>query len=167
MILITGGLGFIGLHTAAAFLARDEDVVLTRHRSSELPDFLDRHLGRRVFVEPVSLSDTAALQHLLGKYSAEGIVHLAAPPLSAESLHDEFAMNLGALTAVLEAARHSRVKRLTIGSSIAVYHGLSHGPFREQASLPMEARTGVEAFKKSFEILADYHARQSGLDIVS
>src|SRR5262249_15195222 len=58
-------------------------------------------------------------------------------------------------------------KRLTIGSSIAVYHGLSHGPFREQASLPMEARTGVEAFKKSFEILADYHARQSGLDIVS
>jgi UDP-glucose 4-epimerase len=167
MILITGGLGFIGLHTAAEFLARGEDVVLTRHRSAELPDFLAPHLGRRVFVEAVNLSDAATLQHVLGKYGAEGIVHLAAPPLSAESLHDEFAMNLGSLTAVLEAAQRSRVKRLTIGSSIAVYHGLAHGPFHEEASLPLAARMGVEAFKKSSEILADYHARQSGLDIVA
>jgi UDP-glucose 4-epimerase len=166
MILITGGLGFIGLHTAARLLARGEEVVLTRHRSSELPDFIAKHLGRRVFVEAVNLSDVSAVQQVVGKYGVQGIVHLAAPPLTADSLHEEFAMNLGALTAVLEAAHCGRVKRLTIGSSIAVYHGLGHGPFREEASLPLDARIGVEAFKKSFEILADYHARQSGLDIV-
>jgi UDP-glucose 4-epimerase len=166
MILITGGLGFIGLHTAAQFLAVNESVVLTRHRTSHLPDFLARELGRRVFVETVDLSDPAALQHVIAKHAVKGIVHLAAPPLSVERLHDEFAMNLGGLVAVLEAARATRVKRLTIGSSIAVYQALPRGPFHEDAALPMEARTGVEAFKKSFEVLADYHARKTGLDIV-
>ena len=166
MILITGGLGFIGLHTAAAFLAVGESVVLTRHRSSHLPAFLSPHLGSRLFVEPVNLSDCAALQALLGKHDVDGIVHLAAPPLEVESVHSEFEINLGGLAAVLEAARASRVRRVTIGSSIAVYRALPRGPFREDVALPMEARIGVEAFKKCFELLADYHARQTGLDIV-
>jgi UDP-glucose 4-epimerase len=166
MILITGGLGFIGLHTAAAFLAVGESVVLTKHRSSHLPDFLADHLERRLFVEAVDLSDTAALQGVLTKHAVDGIVHLAAPPLSVESVHSEFEMNLSGLIAVLEAARARQVRRITIGSSIAVYRSLPRGPFREETALPVEARIGVEAFKKSFEVLADYHARQTGLDIV-
>jgi len=74
MILITGGLGFIGLHTAAAFLAAGESVVLTKHRSSHLPDFLASHLERRLFVEAVNLSDHAALKGVLGKHAVDGIV---------------------------------------------------------------------------------------------
>jgi UDP-glucose 4-epimerase len=33
MILITGGMGFIGLHTAQRFLDAGEDVVITRYRT--------------------------------------------------------------------------------------------------------------------------------------
>ncbi len=166
MILITGGLGFIGLHTAAQFLAAGEDVVLTKHRSDYVPEFLAKHRGRRLFVEAADLSEPIGLTAILMKHAVDGIVHLAAPPLAVGSIQTEFETNLGGLTAVLEAARAAKVKRVTIGSSIAVYSGLPHGPFREETPLPLEARIGVEAFKKSFEILADYYTRQTGLDVI-
>lgn len=166
MILITGGLGFIGPHTAAQFLAAGEDVVLTKHRSSDVPSFLEKYLGRRLFIETVDLSDPAALKQSIAHHPVDGIVHLAAPPISKASIHAEFQTNLFGLIAVLEAAREKEVKRVTIGSSIAVYRGFGCGPFREDAALPVDAHGGTEAFKKSFEILADYYARQTGLDIV-
>ncbi len=40
MILITGGLGSIGSHTARALIDLGESVVLTAHRSAQLPEFL-------------------------------------------------------------------------------------------------------------------------------
>ena len=78
----------------------------------------------------------------------------------------EFRSNLLGLMAVLEAGRVAQVKRVTIGSSIAVYRGVANGPFREDMPLPTGARLGVEAFKKSFETLVDHYAQRTGLDIV-
>jgi nucleoside-diphosphate-sugar epimerase len=40
MILITGGLGSIGSHTARAVLDLGGSVVLTAHRSTRLPEYL-------------------------------------------------------------------------------------------------------------------------------
>ena len=48
MILITGGLGSIGSHTARALLDLGEPVVLTAHRSTQLPEFLAGEPGGRV-----------------------------------------------------------------------------------------------------------------------
>ena len=42
MILVTGGLGMIGAHTARALLDLGEDVVVTSHRSGGVPSFLSR-----------------------------------------------------------------------------------------------------------------------------
>ena len=53
MILITGGLGSIGSHTARALLDLGESVVLTAHRSTQLPEFLAGEPGGRVVVEPL------------------------------------------------------------------------------------------------------------------
>ncbi|HEU5392332.1 MAG TPA: NAD-dependent epimerase/dehydratase family protein [Streptosporangiaceae bacterium] len=44
MILVTGGLGSIGSHTARALLDLGESVVLTAHRSTGLPEYLDGEL---------------------------------------------------------------------------------------------------------------------------
>jgi UDP-glucose 4-epimerase len=40
MILITGGLGFIGLHTARRVVDAGEQVVLTLYRMRREPDFI-------------------------------------------------------------------------------------------------------------------------------
>jgi nucleoside-diphosphate-sugar epimerase len=63
MILITGGLGFIGAHTARALLALGESCVLTRHRPAEPPEFLVDDLGQRVWVCCVDLSEAAVLPY--------------------------------------------------------------------------------------------------------
>ena len=54
MILITGGLGFIGLHTARRFLDVGEKVVLTHYRVRREPDFIKAEVGKSVFIEPRS-----------------------------------------------------------------------------------------------------------------
>jgi nucleoside-diphosphate-sugar epimerase len=40
MILVTGGLGMIGAHTARALVDLGHEVVVTAHRRTEVPSFL-------------------------------------------------------------------------------------------------------------------------------
>ena len=61
MILITGGLGFIGLNTARALLALGETCVLTQHQSAHLPEDLKDEMGSRLFIEPLDVMDVNAL----------------------------------------------------------------------------------------------------------
>ena len=53
--LITGGMGFIGLHTAKAILDAGEDVVLTMWHTRREPDFIPPYLGNRAKVEVVDV----------------------------------------------------------------------------------------------------------------
>jgi len=61
MILITGGLGSIGSHTARAVLDLGESVVLTAHRSTRLPEYLAGEPGGRVVVEPLDTTERGGL----------------------------------------------------------------------------------------------------------
>ena len=47
-ILITGGTGFIGLHTARAFLDAGHEVVSTQFRVRRDPEFIKNELGGRM-----------------------------------------------------------------------------------------------------------------------
>ena len=79
MILITGGLGFIGAHTARALLDLGQSCLLTRHRHGRVPDFLEHELGRRIVIEQVDCADTTAVLRLGDRHEITSIVHLAAP----------------------------------------------------------------------------------------
>lgn len=63
MIMITGGMGFIGLHAARALLDLGEDVIITRYREDRLPSFLVPYLNKRLFIETV---DVLQAESLLG-----------------------------------------------------------------------------------------------------
>ena len=89
MQLITGGLGFIGLHTARACLDAGEDVVLTQYRVAREPDFIKSELGKRAFVEQLDVTDKDRLREIGNKYKITGITHLAVPALNALSPADE------------------------------------------------------------------------------
>jgi UDP-glucose 4-epimerase len=76
-------------------------------------------------------------------------------------------MNTQGLLNVLEAGQAWGVKRIGLASSIAVYAGEKHGPFREDQPLRMFGGNHVEAYKKTFEILGSHYAQRTGLDVVS
>ena len=164
MILITGGLGFIGLHTARSLLDQGEECVLTQYRVAREPDFIKDEIGKRVFVEQLDVTDRDRLMEIGKKHKITGIVHLAVPGLGALSPLDDYKVNMVGLMNILEAASAWEVKRIGLASSIGVY-AAAQGPFVEDMPLRIGGRA-TEAFKKAFEILGGNYAQSTGLDAV-
>jgi UDP-glucose 4-epimerase len=166
MILITGGLGFIGLHTARHLIDMGEEVVLTQYRVARAPDFIKDDFGKRAFIEALDVTNGEQLMDIGKRHKITGIVHLAVPGLGALTPAEDYRVNMFGLLNVLEAARTWEVKRLGLASSTAVYTGVPQGPFTEDMPLPIVGRNPTETFKKSFEILGSHYAQRTGLDII-
>jgi UDP-glucose 4-epimerase len=162
MILVTGGLGSIGSHTARALLDLGESVVLTAHRSTQLPEYLANEPCGRVVVEPLDTTDEAGFLDIGKRHAITGIVHLAAArydlPDPVEYLRAD---TLGLLNA-LKAATVWGVRRFSVASSIAAYLGVDEVPLREDAPLPV-----VAALKKTAELFAALVGESAGFDAVS
>ncbi len=167
MLLITGGLGSIGSHTARALLDLGESVVLTAHRSTALPDFLAVESGDRVVVEPLDTADQAAFLEIGKRHEITGIVHLAA---ARYDLPDPVAYlradALGLLNA-LQAATVWGVRRFSVASTIAVYAGVDEIPLREDAPLPVVAAHQIPVFKRTAELFAALTGDSAGFETVS
>src|SRR5439155_26586343 len=165
MLMITGGMGFIGLHTTRRFLDQGEPVVVTHYRVRRAPDFIANDLGKGLAVETIDVTSPHDVAEVARKHQATGIVHLAVPGLGGLTPAEEFRVNMQGLLNVLEAGRMFGVRRVTVASSITVYAGLPHGPFAEAVNLPMESRNTTEGYKKAWEILALLYGSQTGLDV--
>ena len=105
MILITGGLGFIGLHTARRFLDVGEQVVLTQFRVRREPDFIKDEIGKRVFIERLDVTSAHDVIDVVRKHKVNGIVHLAVPALAALSAAEDYRVNVMGFLNIWEAAR--------------------------------------------------------------
>jgi UDP-glucose 4-epimerase len=167
MILITGGLGFIGLHTARRFLDVGEQVVLTHYKKRREPDFIKSEIGKRAFIESLEVTAGHDVIDLVRKHKVTGIVHLAVPGLGALSASEDYRVNLMGFLNILEAARLFDIKRISLASSIAVYASLAQGPFHEEAFLPVHSGYPTETFKKALEILGLHYASRTDLEVVA
>src|SRR5215218_3432888 len=167
MILVTGGLGSIGSHTARALLDLGESVVLTAHRSTQLPEYLADEPGGRVVVEPLDTTDEATFLDIGKRHEITGIVHLAAAqynlPDPVEYLRAD---TLGLLNA-LKAATVWGVRRFSVASTIGVYMGVDEVPWREDAPLPGVAAHQIPVFKRAAELFAALAGDSAGFDTVS
>ena len=173
MILVTGGLGFIGSHTARALTDLGETCVLTRHSNAEIPPVLAGIVGPgAAVVERVDIEDTEALIALGEAYDITGIVHLADPAIArvmgsatgAGAM--QFATLFRGLGSVLDAARIWKVNRVTLVSTIGVYMGAGEGPWREDMPLTVGSSHGIPVMKKVAETLAGFASQETGVPIV-
>jgi UDP-glucose 4-epimerase len=166
MILITGGLGFIGLHTARAVLDMGEDVVLTQYRVARAPDFIKDEFGKRAFIEQLDITDGERMKEIGNAHKITGIIHLAVPGLAALSAAEDYRVNMFGLLNVLEAGEAWGVERISLGSSVTVYAGVKEGPFEEEMPLRMTSSNPTEAFKKAFEVLGNHYAQRTGMNVL-
>jgi UDP-glucose 4-epimerase len=164
MILVTGGLGFIGTHVARALLDLGESCVVTRHRSARREEFLSG--ASRLFVEPLDIADPSAFARIGTRHPITGVVHLAGAGIGTGAL-DALSLNTQGLVNVLRAAEDWGVSRVGVASTIGVYGGVPGNPLREDAPLPMTAGHAIPAAKKMMEILALCAAGESGFDVVN
>jgi UDP-glucose 4-epimerase len=165
VILVTGGMGFIGLHTARRLLDAGEEVVLTRFRTWRLPGFLEAELGSRLHVEAVDLADGWSLLDVMRRHQVASVVHLAAPALGTAPAQ-EYGSAIQGLLNVLEAARQQGARRVSVASSLAVYSNAVERPWREEAPLPVESDSHTAAAKKAMEVVGLHYGDRTGLDVV-
>jgi UDP-glucose 4-epimerase len=171
MILVTGGLGFIGSHTTRALLDLGESCVLVQRGEPMLSGDLAGEAGERVFTERADITDLDALLEIGSRHKVTGMIHLAGsvpwPPGADRPVAGARAA-VGSLLNVLQAACNWQVPRVGIASTIGVYGGTTvQGPLREDIPLPMTAGHVIPAFKKIGELLADYLADATGIEIIS
>lgn len=168
MILVTGGLGFIGSHTTQALLDLGEGCVLMQRRDGGLPADWEK---AQVVAERGDVTDLPSLLDIGTRHQITGIVHLAGSmPWPPSSDHPVAAARtaLGGLFNIMQAAQEWGVRRVGVASTIGVYGGLpAEGPLREDMPLPMTSRHLIPAFKKIGELLNDHLADATGLDIVN
>lgn len=157
MILITGGLGHIGSHTARALLAMDRPCVLAQRRSGELAGAI---------VEQVDIADRDAFLDIARRHPITGIIHLAAAFGFVDPIEDALHETTGLLT-VLTAARTWAVPRVLVASTIGVYGTTSVPPYREDTGLPLTGEHIIPTLKKVGEILADQVTRATDTDVIS
>ncbi|WP_422772461.1 NAD-dependent epimerase/dehydratase family protein [Plantactinospora sp. WMMC1484] len=168
MILVTGGLGFIGSQTVRALLDLGAACVLVQRRAPETrADFV----GEEVAVEQADITDLSALRDVGRRHKITGIVHLAYSmpwPPEPERPVEQTREALGGLLNIIQVARDWGVDRVGVASTIGVYSGVAGaGRLSEDMPLPMTAPHVIPTFKKIGEILNDHLSDVTGIDVVN
>jgi nucleoside-diphosphate-sugar epimerase len=162
MILVTGGLGMIGAHTARALADLGQEVVVTTHRRSDVPSFL----AGRVTVESLDVTARDAFLALARRHDISGIVHLAGS-IPGENPVCFFRTETAGLLNALDAARTWGVRRFAVASSLGVYLGRTETPWHEELALPdAQLPHPIIAFKKAVEPLTAHSLQGSGVQPV-
>jgi nucleoside-diphosphate-sugar epimerase len=162
MILVTGGLGMIGAHTARALVDLGREVVVTSHRRTEVPSFL----AGRVTVESLDVTDRDAFLALGGRHDISDIVHLAGTIPGRDAVRFFRTDTTGLLNA-LDAARTWGVRRFAVAGSLGVYIGRTETRWHEDLALPtVDLPHLIVAFKKAVEPLTTHSLRGSGVQPV-
>lgn len=126
-ILLTGGAGYIGSHTAVALTEAGYDIVLLDDFSNardDVPDRLEQVTGRTITCHRCDIRDRAALAAIFARHRFDAVVHFAAKKAVGESMErplDYIDINCGGLLALLEAMQAAGVFRLVFSSSATVY----------------------------------------------
>ena len=173
--LVTGGAGFIGSHVCERLLQTGHAV----WAFDDLNNFYDPQIKRhnlrdlQALAKPFEfmhgdLTDRAALDELFGSVRFDQIIHLAAragvrPSLAEPALYQR--VHVEGTVNVLEAARLTGVKKITIASSSSVYGVNAKVPFAESDPI-FSAISPYAASKLAGEALGHVYHHIYGLDVV-
>lgn len=126
-ILLTGGTGYIGSHTALAVLDAEHEPILFDNFSNSLPEVGDRLAaiaGRSLTTIAGDIRDLALLRSVLADQRIDAVIHFAALKAVAESVADPLryhANNVGGTLTLLEAMEAEGVRAIVFSSSATVY----------------------------------------------
>ncbi|TAL72098.1 MAG: UDP-glucose 4-epimerase GalE [Burkholderiaceae bacterium] len=140
-ILITGGAGYIGSHTAVTLMEAGHRVVLVDNlcnSSARVLDRLRRLCGDAFEFVQADVRDGAALDALFEHRTIASVIHFAGLKAVGESVAQPlryFDHNVGGTISLLQAMERAGVRRLVFSSSATVYGDPASVPIPETAPL--------------------------------
>ncbi len=151
-ILVTGGAGFIGSHTAVALSEVGyEPVVVDNFSNSEraVMQGILKLAATEVHLFEADCCDAEALRSVFRKHKPVGVIHFAAYKAVGESVQKPvmyFQNNIGSMTALLQVMAEFGVKDLVFSSSCTVYGVPDLLPVTENA--PVKAAMSPYGYTK-------------------
>ena len=170
-VLLTGGAGYIGSHTALTLLEQGEDIVVADNLCNSSEESLRRVqeiTGKKLRFYQADVASRSDMEELFSREPIESVIHFAGLKAVGESVEQPlryYRVNLDCTLTLLECMAGHGVKNLVFSSSATVY-GDGRPPFREGDPTP--GCTNPYGWTKLMieQIITDAAAADSGLSAV-
>ena len=160
-ILITGGAGYIGSHTALELLNEGYEVVVYDNLCNSSKESLKRVeelTGKTITFYEGDVMDEAALKAMLEKEGVDAVIHCAALKAVGESVQkplEYYRNNITGTLTLMDVMKQTGVKNIVFSSSATVYGSPEEMPITEEC--PKGQCTNPYGWTKSMleQILTD------------
>lgn len=135
-VLLTGGAGYIGSHTAVTLLEQGHDVVIVDNLSnsnSEVINRIEAITGKSVQAHEFDIRDKQQLERLFSLTPIDAVIHFAGLKAVGESVEEPleyYDNNVSGSVILMEVMAAHGVKKLVFSSSATVY-GSAPYPYEE------------------------------------
>ena len=171
-VLLTGGMGYIGSHTAVELLKEDYEVIIADDLSNSSADVLDRIYaitGTKPRFYQVNAADKAQMEPVFKDHPISAVIHFAGFKAVGESVSKPlmyYRNNLDSALTVLELMAKYDVQRFIFSSSATVYGEKNTPPMTEE--MPTGGITNPYGWTKYMieEILKDAAKADQELSVV-
>lgn len=165
-ILITGGAGYIGSHTAVELMNSGHEVIILDNlcnSSIKVLDRLEKLARKNIRFVRADVRDGSALDKVFTSHNIDGVIHFAGLKAVGESVRQPiryFDNNVGSTLALIQAMDRASVRRLVFSSSATVYGNAQQVPIHESSQLDVTNPYGRSKLMCE-EILRDLQATDS------
>ncbi|MBR5309779.1 MAG: UDP-glucose 4-epimerase GalE [Oscillospiraceae bacterium] len=171
-ILLTGGAGYIGSHTAVELDKAGYEVVIADNFSNSSPLVIDRLetiTGKRFALYAIDVADKSALKKVFDENKIDAVIHFAGYKAVGESVKvplSYYRNNIDTTLSLMEVMGEYGCKNLIFSSSATVYGKRAELPFRED--METGPCTNPYGWTKLFieQIITDHAAADSDFSAV-
>ena len=171
-ILITGGAGYIGSHTALELLNEGYDVVVFDNLSNSSQESLRRVeelTGKQVCFYEGDVQDEDALRAMFKEQKIDAVIHCAALKAVGESVQkplEYYQNNISGTLTLLKVMREVGVKNIVFSSSATVYGSPEEMPITE--ACPKGQCTNPYGWTKSMmeQIMSDVQKADPSWNVI-
>ncbi len=140
-VLLTGGLGYIGSHTAVELLENNEDIIIVDNLSNckiEVADRIKEITGKDFKVYVADLLDREAIEKMFEENEITEVIHFAGLKAVGESCKkplEYYTNNITGTLILLETMQKFGCKKIVFSSSATVYGSPKTVPIKEDFPL--------------------------------
>ena len=138
-ILLTGGAGYIGTHTAVELLSKGYEIVVVDNFYNSKPEAVERVkkiTGKDFSFYEADITDKNAVEEIFSKEDIDTVIHFAGLKAVGESVEkpvEYYRNNIDSSLALLEVMKEHGVKNIIFSSSATVYGDPDEVPIKEDA----------------------------------
>ena len=137
VVLLAGGAGYIGSHTAVELLNAGHDVVIVDDYSNSCPESIKRVeeiTGKSIVSYEADVKDKEAMTKIFADNKIDCVIHFAGLKAVGESTRlpaKYYRNNIDTTLTLLECMKEAGVKKFVFSSSATVYGPVNKAPYTE------------------------------------